>query len=99
MTSSARQLSGRSNRKSGVKRPPLKPLHGDSALSGPKLDAFRRLGTETFVVSLRPGEAGALKARSDGTILDGHHRVHVLRERGVDVDGLPRETLEKCDEA
>ncbi len=24
-------------------------------------------------------------------MLDGHHRVHVLRERNIDVDALPRE--------
>jgi hypothetical protein len=36
-----------------------------------------------------------LKARPDGTILDGHHRVHVLRTRGENVDALPREILER----
>jgi hypothetical protein len=38
---------------------------------------------------------GALKARPDGTIIDGHHRIKVLRERGIDVDGLPREMVRK----
>jgi hypothetical protein len=23
--------------------------------------------------------------------MDGHHRIHILRERGIDVDALPRE--------
>jgi hypothetical protein len=36
-----------------------------------------------------------LKVRPDGTILDGHHRVHVLRGRGEDVDALPREVRAK----
>jgi len=27
--------------------------------------------------------------------MDGHHRIHVLRERGVDVDALPREIQSK----
>lgn len=70
---------------------PLKPLHPESSLSRPKLAAFRRLPTEDLVDSLRPGEPGALKAKPDGTIMDGHHRAYVLRERGVDVDELPRE--------
>lgn len=33
----------------------------------------------------------------DGTILDGNHRIHVLRKRGVDVDGLPREIVARTD--
>jgi archaellum component FlaG (FlaF/FlaG flagellin family) len=72
----------------------LKPLHSDGSLSQPKLTNFRKLSTETLTGSLRPGEPGALKVKADGTIMDGHHRVYVLRERGVDVDSLPRESLE-----
>jgi hypothetical protein len=30
-------------------------------------------------------------------ILDGHHRIKVLRERGMNVDTLPREIHEKED--
>lgn len=78
-----------------MSRPPLKPLHPEGSLSQPKLDGFRRLSTEQLVASLRPGEPGGLKTRPDGTILDGHHRVFVLRERGVDVDSLPRELLQE----
>jgi len=73
---------------------PLKPLHSDGLLSQPKLTMFRRRSTEELVVSLRPGEPGALKVKPDGTIMDGHHRIYVLRERGVDVDALPMEPLE-----
>ena len=73
---------------------PLKPLHLEGSLSQPKLNSFRKLSTEGLVDSLRPGGAGALKVKLDGTIMDGHHRVYVLRERGVDVDALPREELE-----
>lgn len=78
-----------------MNRSPLKPLHSESSLSQPKLDVFRRLSSEQLVASLRPGEPGGLKARPDGTILDGHHRIFVLRERGVDIDSLPRELQEK----
>jgi len=39
-----------------------------------------------LLASLALGEEGCLKTRRDGTILDGHHRIHVLRSRGIDVD-------------
>jgi hypothetical protein len=45
---------------------------------------------------LRPGDPGALKVKEDGTIaaINGRaHRVVVLRERGIEVDQLPREIL------
>jgi hypothetical protein len=77
-----------------MKRIPLKPLHSEGSLSQPKLTRFRKLSTEELVDSLRPGESGALKVKPDGTIMDGHHRVWVLRERGVDVDALSREHME-----
>ncbi|MCB9383402.1 MAG: hypothetical protein H7A47_18520 [Verrucomicrobiales bacterium] len=62
-------------------------------LSRPKLAAFERLSTEALKESLALGKEGCLKARPDGTMLDGHHRVYVLRKRGVNVDELPREIL------
>ena len=74
---------------------PLKPLHPDSTLSASKLAIFERLTIEILVQSLVPGQRDCLKARPDGTILDGHHRIHVLRKRGVDVDALPREIVTK----
>lgn len=40
-----------------------------------------------------PGTEGSLKVRVDGTIMDGHHRIKVLRRRGGDVNGLPREIV------
>jgi hypothetical protein len=73
---------------------PLRSLHAELSLSQPKLASFRKLSTEDLVHSLRPGGSGSLKVKPDGTIMDGHHRVYVLRERGVDVDRLPREYLE-----
>jgi hypothetical protein len=72
------------------KYPPLKPLHLDDSLSGAKLAKMGRLSSETLLASLVPGLKDCLKARPDGTILDGHHRIHILRQRGVDVDGLLR---------
>jgi hypothetical protein len=73
---------------------PLRFLHLEDSLSQPKLAAFRKVSTEELILSLRPSGPGALKVKTDGTIMDGHHRVYVLRERGVDVDALPRESLE-----
>ncbi len=74
-------------------QPPLRLLHSEAILSRVKLEQFRRLSTVALVESLGLGRPGALKARPDGTVLDGHHRVVVLRERGVSVDALPREVV------
>lgn len=62
---------------------PLKPLHTEESLLSLKLEQFRRLSTDEICRSLAPGQLGALKVRPDGTIMDGHHRIQVLRERGV----------------
>jgi hypothetical protein len=52
---------------------------------------FERFTTEKLIHSLAPGQEHCLKAKQDGTMLDGHHRIHVRRGRNVDVDTLPRE--------
>lgn len=80
---------------SGMKQPPLKSLHPDASLSPPKLEEFRKLSNEQLIDSLKVGQANSLKARPDGTLIEGHHRIKVLRERGVDVDSLPREIVPK----
>ena len=77
------------------KYPPLIPLHLDSSLNAAKLVQMERLSTESLQVSLLPGSQGCLKTRPDGTILDGHHRIHILRQRGVDVDSLARDIVVK----
>lgn len=74
---------------------PLVPLHADETLIASKLDTYRKLSIQMLVESLTPGLKDSLKARPDGTMLDGHHRIKVLRERNVDVDLLPREVIEK----
>jgi len=78
-----------------MKNPPLQPLHLAGALSQAKLNQYARLTTEELIRSLAPGQLGALKTRPDGTVIDGHHRISVLRDRGVAVDQLPREVLVK----
>ena len=76
-------------------QPPLKPLHADSSLIGSKLDKYAKLSDQDLIDSLKPGQQGSLKVRPDGTIVDGHHRIKILRDRGVDVDCLPREIIPK----
>jgi hypothetical protein len=75
--------------------PPLKALHPETSLSPAKLTRIESLGTDVLKHSLEPGQKDCLKTRPDGTILDGHHRIYVLRKRGVDVDNLPREIVVK----
>jgi ParB-like chromosome segregation protein Spo0J len=79
-----------------LKEPKLKPLHADSSLNAVKLAQFRKLSDEDLINSLKPGQSGSLKARPDGTLIEGHHRIKVLRERGVEVDDLPRDILPKA---
>ncbi len=78
-----------------MNRPPLKSLHSDESLIQLKLDQFRQMSTDELIKSLALGQAGALKVKPDGTIMDGHHRIKVLRERDVDVDALPREVVSR----
>lgn len=77
------------------KLPPLKPLHPDTSINPVKLTIFDRLSTQAILSSLVPGQGGCLKTRRDGTILDRHHRICVLRKRGIIVDDLPREIILK----
>jgi ParB-like chromosome segregation protein Spo0J len=79
-----------------MKTPPaVKPLHSEGSLIELKLEIFRKIDNETLINSLKHGQQGCLKVRPDGTMIDGHHRIAVLRERGVDVDSLPREIIVK----
>ena len=75
--------------------PPLKPLHSEASLIQSKLDHFGRISTDELKNSLAPAHKDSLKVRPDGTILDGHHRIAILRLRGIDVDHLPREIIPK----
>ena len=75
--------------------PSLKSLHPDSSINPVKRAQRERLSTEILMTALLPGLEGCLKTRPEGTILDGHHRIHILRGRGVEVDTLPREIVMK----
>jgi ParB-like chromosome segregation protein Spo0J len=74
---------------------PLKALHADHSLIKSKLDEYSKKSDQELIDSLTPGQPGSLKVRPDGTIIDGHHRIRILRDRGVDVDSLPREIVPK----
>ena len=78
--------------------PPLLFLHQKRSLIELKLIKLRERPVEELVKSLQPGSPHSLKARPDGTVLDGHHRLLVLKERGVDIERLPRELVEKKDD-
>jgi hypothetical protein len=78
-----------------VQYPPLRFLHPDDALSKVKLALMEKMTTEYLRQTLMPGQNDCLKARPDGTVLDGHHRLYTLRARGVEVDALPREIIMK----
>jgi hypothetical protein len=69
--------------------PPLRPLHSLDNLTN--LDYWRSRSTDEIIDSLKPGSPEALRVKSDGTIMNGNTRVQALRERGYDVDSLPRE--------
>ena len=78
-----------------MNQPPLKFLHAENVLIELKLEYFRRISTEDLIESLKPEKEGALKTKPDGTIMDGHHRIKILLERGINVDELPREIWER----
>jgi hypothetical protein len=72
-------------------------MHRDDQLIEGKLEKFEKAATEELLDSLQPGKQGSMKTRPDGTMIDGHHRIKVLRGRGMDVDALPREVIPKGD--
>jgi hypothetical protein len=76
---------------------PLKSLHSRESLIPSKLAVFEQWSTEALSASLAASQKDCLKARPDGNILDGHHRIYVLRNRGVDADALDREIVIKTE--
>ena len=80
-----------------MNHPELKFLHSQDNLIELKLEYFRRISTEDLIESLKPEKEGALKTKKDGTMMDGHHRIQILIERGIDVNKLPREIWERIE--
>lgn len=76
---------------------PLRFLHPAASLNKVKLMQMEKLTSAEIIRTLCPGEPGCLKARPDGTVLDGHHRLHILRQRGIEIDSLPRVIVVKSD--
>jgi hypothetical protein len=68
--------------------PPLKPIHG---LDQKVLEFWDKKSTAEIIESLKPGNPESLKAFTDGRILNGHHRLDILKKRGVNINCLPRE--------
>jgi hypothetical protein len=68
-------------------QPALKPLHSGASLNPSKLAKIDWLSTEELTHSLVPGLEHCLKTRPDG--------IHILRQRGIDVDRLPRDVVVK----
>lgn len=75
--------------------PPLVPLHLDESLLESKLQQYSKLSDRDLIDSLKPVRTGSLKVRPDGTLLDEHHRIRILRDRGIDVNALEREIAPK----
>lgn len=80
-----------------MSEPPLRLLHSEATMSQVELERFRAMTTAELIESLRPGRTGGLITRPDGTVLEGHHRLVILRERGIEIDGLPRDVLPRED--
>ena len=80
-----------------MNQPPLRHLHADGDLIELKLEYFRKISTEDLIESLKPETTNSLKTRPDGTIMDGNHRIRALRERGIDVEELPREIWQRIE--
>ena len=77
----------------GSGRSSLKPLHDDSSASKASLEFWHKKSTQEIVDSLKPGNPEALRVKPDGTIMNGNTRIHILRERGFNVDSLPRDVF------
>jgi hypothetical protein len=71
-------------------RPPLRMMHPESSLRPSSLDFWRKQSTDDIVKSLSSGAKEPLIVDESGLIWQGNHRIKVLRERGFNVNDLPR---------
>lgn len=67
----------------------LTPLHQE--LNQQSLEYWRKKSSEEIIESLKPGNPESFKVTPNGTIMNGHTRLEVLMERGVNVNSLPKE--------
>ena len=59
--------------------PPLKALHLDTSLSPAKLAVLDKFSSDWLIETVAPGN---------------EHCLHLLRERGENVDAIPREVID-----
>ena len=75
----------------GGGQPPLRLVHTEETLKGHSgFGYWERQSTEAIVASLQPDAENPLIVRADGTVFQGNTRVFILKQRGYDVDSLPR---------
>ncbi len=74
---------------------PLRPIHANTVYAGGSakrsLEYWRSQDVPEILESLLPGQPESLRTKDDGRIMNGNTRIKVLKERGIDVDSLPRE--------
>ncbi len=77
--------------------PTLKSIHSKETLTSGSnkysYDHWSKQSTDDIVRSLKPGEHEALRIKPDGRIWNGNTRTTILRDRGFDINSLPREVL------
>ena len=75
----------------GSERPPLTLAHTEETIQNHAgYDYWKRRSTDDILDSLLPGAGEPLRVRPDGTVVQGNTRVFILRQRGYEVDSLPR---------
>ncbi len=74
--------------------PPLPLIHLPDSLRPSSLEHWAGKTTDEIVASLAPDAAAPLLVTATGTVMDGNTRVHLLKERGYDVEGMPRKLYE-----
>ena len=70
-------------------QPPLRLLHSTSLLKTDSLLFWSGKTSAEVIASLEMGRE-RLAVSPDGTVLNGNHRIHILRQRAFPVDSLPR---------
>ena len=66
-------------------------MHQEETIrSGAGFQYWERQSTDDILDSLRPGAERPLVVDEHGTVWDGNRRTFILRQRGHDVDSLPR---------
>lgn len=73
--------------------PELRRLHSDVTIMTSNQSSYRywcSQNMQEIIESLRPGTQEPLRAKQDGTVMQGNTRVLILEQRGVDINVLER---------